>query len=81
MQNEELLDDFHFTPAEESSTNLVSASVGQRLANYIIDIIVMQTLFYFAIMAIDQSTYLAKNAESLFVFVFLGLALLPVGYL
>ncbi|MDX2067145.1 MAG: RDD family protein [Haliscomenobacter sp.] len=81
MQNEELLDDFHFTPTEESITDLVSASVGQRLANYIIDSIVMQTLLYFAIIAIDQSTYLAKNAESSFVFVFLGLALLPFGYL
>jgi uncharacterized RDD family membrane protein YckC len=80
MQSEELLDDFYFTPEEDSNPNLIPASVGQRLANCIIDYIVVQTLIYLAAVAIDESNYLAKIDKSLHFYVILGLVFLPFVY-
>jgi uncharacterized RDD family membrane protein YckC len=80
MQSEELLDDFYSTPEEDSNPNLVPASVGQRFANCIIDYIVTQTLLYLAVIAIDESSYLATIDESFHSFVLLGLVFLPFGY-
>ena len=80
MQNEELLDDFHFTPEDESEIYLAPASVGQRFLNYIIDNIVLRAFLYFGALFIGNSDFILGMSDSMiFLLVFL-LFLLVIGY-
>lgn len=80
MQNEELLDDFHFTPEDESEIYLAPASVGQRFLNYIIDNIVLRAFLYFGALFIGNSDFILGMSESMILLLVFLLFLLVIGY-
>lgn len=80
MQNEELLDDFHFTPEDESEIYLAPASVGQRFLNYIIDNIVLRAFLYFGALFIGNSDFILGMSDSMIVFLFFLILMLLIGY-
>lgn len=80
MQNEELLDDFNFTPEDESEVYLAPASLGQRFLNYIIDNIVLRAFLYFGALFIGNSDFILGMSDSMIVFLFFLLLMLLIGY-
>jgi uncharacterized RDD family membrane protein YckC len=80
MQNEELLDDYQFEPQAESDIELVTASTGQRLVNYIVDNIVVRLLLFLFVSIVDQTQFLARAADDFLLLFILAIIGLLIGY-
>ncbi len=80
MQNEELLDDFQFTPEDENEIYLAPASMGQRFLNYFIDNIILRTLPSYGLSFIEHSDLNLVMSESMILLLVFVLFLLVIGY-